>query len=89
MKNRKRDAASAVAGDDRPAWDAFARVLGDEPPAALRALDDAELQQLATLLQTSRRRQQQHLHQALEAALAYVPVLLRPAVRRVLFPESP
>lgn len=72
---------------DLPAWDALARLLGADPPPALRALDEADLEALSQLLHESRTRQQRQLQRALEDALGYVPALARGTVRRILFPE--
>lgn len=57
----------------------------DAPPAAgVEVLDDAELVHLATLVQDARAAHVQVLRDASDEALAHVPRLLRPAVRRVL-----
>ena len=57
----------------------------DAPPAAgVEALDDAELDALATLVLDARAAHVQVMRDASEEALSHVPRLLRPAVRRVL-----
>ena len=53
---------------------------------SLDALSDAELGILVRSIRDARRRQQQHLSTAFEAALTHVPLLLRGPVRKILFP---
>ncbi|WP_018683532.1 hypothetical protein [Actinokineospora enzanensis] len=53
-------------------------------PAAVEALDDAALRDLAAALRTARARQAEQLSAATEASLAQLPRLLRPLVRRVV-----
>lgn len=62
-----------------------AELQGAELPS-VDALSDAELGILARSIRDARRRQQQHLSTAFEAALTHVPLLLRGAVRKILFP---
>lgn len=72
---------------ERTALAALARVLGQEPPPGISALDDAAIEQVVALLRHSQQRQQRQLQDALENALGYIPVLARGTVRRILFPE--
>lgn len=72
---------------DNPGMGALREAIGGEAPQAFEALDAEALQDLAGLIESSRRRQQQALQQSLEDALRYLPRLLRGPVRRILFPE--
>lgn len=57
------------------------------PPAqrdALAALDAAQLEQLALLIEQARERDRRELHDAIHAGLQHVPRLLRGAVVRIL-----
>lgn len=58
--------------------------LGAAPARGVEALDDAELDQLAALVEDARAAHVQVLRDASDEALSHVPRLLRPAVRRVL-----
>jgi hypothetical protein len=64
--------------------DALARVLGAEPPAALAALEPHELEDLARAIADARARQDAALDASAEAALGYIPRVLRGPVRRTL-----
>jgi hypothetical protein len=66
--------------------EALARELGGKHLPELAVLDDAETQALTTALQRARRRQQEQLQQAFEAALGHIPMLLRGPVRKILLP---
>lgn len=62
------------------------RELGGKHLPELAALDAAETQALTAALQSARRKQQQQLQQAFEAALGHIPMLLRGPVRKILLP---
>ena len=74
--------------ETQPAYAALEQALSAEPPSGLEGLDEDKLMQLAELITHARDRQQQHMRQALEDALSYVPGLARGAVRKVLFPKG-
>jgi hypothetical protein len=59
--------------------------LGGEPPPAIAALDDAQLEVLTTALRAARIHQAQALEAATESGLGFIPRLLRGAVKKVLF----
>lgn len=64
--------------------DRLRRLLADDPPPSVAALDEAHRQALADLLAESRRRQAADLEQAFAATLKFVPFPLRKIVKRVL-----
>lgn len=66
--------------------EALARELGGKHLPELAVLDAAETRALTQALQRARRRQQEHLQQAFEAALGHIPFLLRGPVRKILLP---
>ncbi len=59
--------------------------LGAPLPAGLEALNKLQLDQLSAALSSAKSRQRAALTQSTEAALSHVPLLLRAAVRKVLF----
>lgn len=59
--------------------------LGADPPAAVAALTDADLQVLADALAAARRDQAAALAEATERGLAFIPRVLRGPVTRALF----
>ncbi len=59
--------------------------LGGPVPAGLEALSKAQAEKLAAALQAAQAAQRQALKNSSEAALSHVPMLLRGAVRKVLF----
>jgi hypothetical protein len=62
----------------------LARVLGDDPPAAMSTLDPAAVTQLADAIVAERQRQHIALGQAVEDALRLVPRPVRGIVRRLI-----
>lgn len=75
-------------GDDdgeHPDVDARLRtLLAAEPPASVRALDEADRVALADLLAQSRRAQAESLQRAFAATLKHVPFPVRGIVKKVL-----
>lgn len=63
------------------------QLLGDSLPPGLEQLGADELQALTDAVSQARRRQQQQLARAMEAALGHLPALLRGPVRRILLPQ--
>lgn len=63
---------------------ALAAALG-QPVQGLAGLKKAEAEALAAALATAKARQRKALEDSAEAALSHVPMLLRGAVRKVLF----
>lgn len=68
-----------------PTINPLADALGSPLPKGLEALSKAELQVLATAFASATQQQRIALAAATEAALSHVPLLLRGAVRKVLF----
>ncbi len=62
----------------------LAEVLGDEPPAAVRALPPEVLTRLAGQIEDARRRQAAAMESGVKAALKGVPLPLRGVVRKAL-----
>lgn len=76
-----------TAAAHKAAWQDLQRELG-EGAAGLPALDklsESDLRKLAEIYRASRLRQRQTLNQAMEDALGHVPLLLRGAVRKIMF----
>jgi len=65
-------------------WRALEAELRAPAPQALKALSEAQLQDLAAAVRDARRRQAAELTAAGEKALGHIPRLLRAPVRRVL-----
>jgi len=65
-------------------WRALQAELRAPAPPALKALSEAQLQDLAAAVRDARRRQAAELIAAGEKALGHIPRLLRAPVRRVL-----
>lgn len=63
----------------------LAEALGTSPPPGLEPLTESECGTLAAAFTTAKTQQRKALEAATEAALAHVPMLLRGAVRKVLF----
>lgn len=59
--------------------------LGAPLPPGLEGLKKPELEKLAAALAAAKTRQRKALEGSAEAALSHVPMLLRGAVRKVLF----
>ncbi len=59
--------------------------LGDEPPPAVRDLDEATLAQLTELVAEARREQARSLEEAFAATVKQVPFPVRGVVRKMLF----
>jgi hypothetical protein len=60
------------------------KALRGEPPAGVRALDEASRRELADLLEQARRRQSRSLEEAFAATLKHVPFPVRGIVKKVL-----
>ncbi len=68
------------------AFQALAHALHQaEPPAEVAELQDDQLHELATAIETVHQAQEEALNQAMEDALSHVPGMLRKPVRRMLF----
>jgi hypothetical protein len=65
------------------AFRALRQQLSGSPPAGLRALSEAELEDLAAAIADARHRQAAALDQAGERALSRIPRILRGPVRKV------
>lgn len=63
---------------------ALTKQLGQQPPAGVRALSEAELRELAEAIAAARHRQAAALEAAGERALERIPRLLRGPVRKVV-----
>lgn len=63
----------------------LSEALGAALPAGLEGLSKPQFDSLATALASAKTRQRAALEQSTEAALGHVPLLLRGAVRKVLF----
>jgi hypothetical protein len=59
-------------------------LLGGDPPASVRALDDDTRAALADLIADARKRQGESLEAAFAATLKHVPFPVRGIVKRVL-----
>ena len=59
--------------------------LGAPLPAGLKSLSKPQLEQLVLALETAKGKQRAALEVSTEAALSHIPMLLRGAVRKVLF----
>jgi hypothetical protein len=68
-----------------PKTNALADALGAPLPDGLGKLSKPQLDQLAAALAGAKARQRAALEQSTEAALGHIPMLLRGAVRKVLF----
>ncbi len=68
-----------------PKPNALSEALGAPLPSGLDRLSKPQLDQLAAALGTAKTRQRAALEQSTEAALSHIPMLLRGAVRKVLF----
>ena len=68
-----------------PKKNALADALGAPLPAGLGSLSTLQLEQLTAALASAKTRQRAALEQSTEAALGHIPMLLRGAVRKVLF----
>jgi hypothetical protein len=64
---------------------ALSRALGAPLPKGIESLNETELSQLADALAAAKVRQREALEASTEAALSHIPMLLRGAVRKVLF----
>jgi hypothetical protein len=64
--------------------DALARALGARPPKGLTALDAADRDRLAELIETVRADQEKEVDAATRRALKQIPWPLRGAVRKML-----
>lgn len=64
---------------------ALAAAVGAPLPEGLKRLSAAQGEQLAAALAAAKTRQRKALEDSTEAALGHVPMLLRGAVRKVLF----
>jgi hypothetical protein len=58
--------------------------LRAEPPAAVAALDDGHLADLAAAIRAAREHQAAELHDAIDAAYHHLPRLIRVPVRKIL-----
>jgi hypothetical protein len=71
----------------QPSWQDLKRELGDGgkqlPP--LDKLNDKQLKALIEIFREGKQRQRTSLYAAMESALGHVPMLLRGAVRKVMF----
>ena len=67
------------------ALDDLKRELLADPPAAIAALDEADLARLGETLRTAREHQTAALEAATDQGLAFIPKLLRGTVKKVLF----
>ena len=65
--------------------DDLRRELGGDPPPAIAALDDVQLELLAVVLKAAREHQAEALAAATESGLGFVPRLLRGPVKKLLF----
>lgn len=63
----------------------LAEALHAPLPAGLETLDKPQLEKLAAAFATAKTQQRAALEQSTEAALSHIPLLLRGAVRKVLF----
>lgn len=59
--------------------------LGQPAAAALAEFDDDSLEHLAAAIAAAREQQREELQRAAESSLAFVPRLLRGAVKRLVF----
>jgi hypothetical protein len=64
--------------------DRLHQLLGAEPPASIRELDEATRADLADVIADARRRQAASLQEAFEATLKHVPLPFRGVVKRVV-----
>jgi len=64
---------------------ALSEALGSPLPEGLNGLNKSQTDQLAAALASATARQRAALEQSTEAALSHIPMLLRGAVRKVLF----
>ena len=67
-----------------PAFTALERALGAPPPEGLAPLAPEHVQDLADAVHAAHRRQARELAAAGEAALSFVPRLLRGPIKRAL-----
>ncbi|MES2683714.1 MAG: hypothetical protein V4650_09375 [Pseudomonadota bacterium] len=63
----------------------LADALGTPLPGGLEGLSKPQLEKLAAALDSAKLKQRAALESSTEAALSHVPMLLRGAVRKVLF----
>ena len=68
-----------------PKTNVLAEALAAPLPAGLEALSKPQLEKLAATFAAAKLQQRKALQDSTEAALSHVPMLLRGAVRKVLF----
>lgn len=71
-----------------PAKQQLRRELGGRKALYLERLSSGQLQALLTDVQAAKRHEAELLHQAIDRGMAFLPILLRVPLKRILFPND-